>query len=51
MDKTKTAVILCIVIIVMLGAILYACRDKFLPSKEEKTADKQESVAEETTEA
>lgn len=29
MDKTKTAVILCIVIIVMLGGVLYACRDKF----------------------
>ncbi len=39
MDKTKTAVILCIVIIVMLGAILYACRDKFLPSKEAQTTD------------
>jgi|GEM_PF-6272999 hypothetical protein len=49
MDKTKTAVILCIVIIVMLGAILYACRDKFF-SKEEKSADKQEPATEEKTE-
>lgn len=34
MDKIKTAVILCIVIIIMLGAVLYACRDKFLPNDE-----------------
>ncbi|MDD3479968.1 MAG: hypothetical protein PHI42_06250 [Paludibacteraceae bacterium] len=45
MDKTKTAVILGIVSVVLLGAILYALKDSF-SSKNETTNKSTEKVAE-----
>lgn len=43
MEKTKTAVILGIVSVVLLGAILYALKDNFSP-KNETTAKTTEKV-------
>lgn len=46
MDKTKTAVILCIVIIVMLGGVLFACRDKFISHKAEEVKEDPKEIEE-----
>ncbi len=46
MDKTKTAVILSIVIIVLLGVVIFLNRDKFVSSPAAEVAPAAEEAAE-----